>query len=282
MSTDATRIKGLCNACCQAMGSFIKGTGRMICIMIYVNIVLAMFFVALILFGGSAMVCDALVFAADRKKLMQEYLEKGIRVNGTVRRQWTEVESTSSETESAVEKAIVCYEAPADGNHYQMNLIPLDQKTKREITETRMVQVLILEDYPASGCPQSWINPDAFSLSLFGRFLLFLAGCGFAAFWAAIPVLIITEDNSTPNLVLICVLVAFGVFLIFTIIFLLAFRSSKRNVLLNFSKKMEGQSIDMTSTHLHNPLDVMDQMIRRVFFPCINCRSRSNEESIQE
>ena len=198
-------------ACCQAVRSCIKMT----CVLIYGNILFSLFLVLFVLFGGPAMACETVVFAADRRKLMQEYLERGIRVNGEVRRQWTTVETTSSETESEVEKAIVSYEAPADGNHYQMNLIPLDSKTKIEITETRMVQVLILEDYPASGCPQSYIDPDAFSLSLFGRFLLFLAGCGFAAFWAVIPVLIITEHNNAPHLVLIYILVVVGVNFIF-------------------------------------------------------------------
>jgi hypothetical protein len=35
-------------------------------------------------------------------------------------------------------------------------------------------------------------------------------------------------------------------------------------------------------TQLYNPLVDMDQMIRRVFFRCINCMSRSNDESMQE
>jgi hypothetical protein len=278
MSTDSTRIMGLSNACYKALRSCIEMTY----VMIYVMILLWLFIVLLILFGGPALACEALVFAVDRRKLMQEYLERGIRVNGTVRHKWTTVETTSSETESAVEKAIVSYEAPADGNHYQMYLIPLDSKIKIEITETRMVQVLILEDYPASGCPQSYINPEVFSLSLFGRFLLFLAGCGFTAFWAVSPLLLITENNNAPHLVLIYILVVVGVFFIFIIVVLLAFRSSKRNALLNFSKKMQGQSIDMRMTQLHNPLVDMDQMIRRVFFCCINCMSRSNDESMQE
>jgi hypothetical protein len=278
MSTDSTRIMGLSNACYKALRRCIE----MICVLIYGMIVFHLFILFVILFGGPAMACEALVFAADRRKLMQEYLERGIRVNGTVRRQWTEVETTSSETESAVEKAIVSYEAPADGNHYQMILIPLDSKTKIEITETRMVQVLILEDYPASGCPQSYINLEDFWFSLFGRFLLFLAGCGFEAFWATIPILYITENNNAPHLVLIYILVVVVVFFIFIIVFLLAFRSSRRNILLNFSKKMSVQSINMNMTQLYNPLVDMDQMIRRVFFRCINCMSRSNDESMQE
>ena len=229
------------------------------------------------------MACEALIFAEDRKKIMLEYLEKGVRVCGKVQYQWFTVETTSSETESVVKKAIVSYEAPADSNHYQMNLIPLDEKTEMEITETGVVQVLILEDYPASGLPQSYIDPDAFSLSLFGRFLLFLAGCGFSAFWTAIPALIIAEDNNTPNLILMYVLIVVGIFLMFTIVILVRARSHRRNLLLNFSKKMEGQSIDMQSIDMqvYNPLTDLDQKIRQVFFSCIKYIC-SNEDLIQE
>jgi hypothetical protein len=97
------------------------------------------------------------------------------------------------------------------------------------------------------------------------------------AFWDAIPALYITESNNAPHLVLILILVAVGVFFVFTIVALLASRSRQRNALLNFSQKMESQSIDMRMTQLNNPLVDLDQMIRRVFFSCINCNCRKQQ-----
>jgi len=244
----------------------------MICAIICAIIVLVLF----ILFGGIAMACNALVFDADRKKIMQEYLEKGVRVCGTVRRQ-TKTRGTIHQP--AVNNAIVSYEAPVDGNHYQMEIL-LDKKTEKEITETGVVQVLILEDYPASGLPQSYIDPHAPSLSLFRRFLKF----GGAALWTAIPALIIT--NNAPILILMYVLIA----VVVTIVIFPTLRSSRRNSLLNFSKKMEGQSMNIEVTepddllnYLWTGLIDLDQKINQVFFSCIKyicrCRSRSSEEA---
>ena len=121
--------------------------------------VFCVFIVGLFLFGGPALIYHATVGSEKEKKLMHNYLENGMRVDGRVEMQWRTLEATSSDTQAWVDKAIVSYDGP-DGNHYKMKLVPLGEKEKASIVATPkrckdIIPIILLEEIPTSGVPAS-------------------------------------------------------------------------------------------------------------------------------
>ena len=251
-----------------------------IAMVIYGLFVQCVFFVGLILFGGPALICHATVGSEKEKKLMHNYLENGMRVDGRVEIQWRTLETTSSDTQAWVDKVIVSYDGP-DGNRYKMKLVPLGEKEKASIVVTPkrckdIIPIILLEEIPTSGVPASCIDPDS-SLSIYGKIALFIGGCVLSSYWY---VILWSYAGASLRDIIIGGVVA-NMFLTAITFYI---KERRNHPMLSFSQRVEeGDVIAFEDTGLNNPLNEIDQFLRKscdaaVTAYCCCCRSLGEEK----
>jgi hypothetical protein len=249
---------------------------------IYLMFVFCVFFVGLILFGGPALIYHATVGSEKEKKLTHNYLENGMRVDGRVEMQWRALETTSSDTQAWVDKAIVSYDGP-DGNRYKMKLVPLGEKEKASIVATPkrckdIIPIILLEEIPTSGVPASCIDPDS-SLSIYGKIALFIGGCVLSSYWY-VTLWSFGVCEASPRNIIIGGVVA-NMFLTAITFYI---KERRNHPMLSFSQRVEeGDVIAFEDTGLYNPLNEIDQFLRKscdaaVTSYCCCCRSLGEEK----
>lgn len=252
---------------------FAKHFAGFIVIIIYGHILLGILFLSLLIFGGPTLIYHATVGTAEEKKLMQNYRENGLRINGRVEKQWRNLESTSSDTQAWIEKAIVSYDL-ADGIKYHMKLVPVDEKVRESIAG-RDIPILLLAETPTSGVPAAFVDPDS-SWSVPLRFAAFIGGCVIASYWVSMVYLFSMElrDDKGENSALICIVGGVVANLLLAVI---VFYRNKccGHPMLTFSERVDGEDVlsfidnDMGS---HNPLVEIDKQLRKGFAFVMSCR----------
>ena len=161
----------LCHACFDkteknnSLRCWISAVVLCPCYAIIFSVCLACFYVWLGMFLSPILIEGAFFYLPQKKKILDDYAEKGIKIDGIVTRRWCEETSDGDGGTRKTYHWSVVYKFPGNkaGNLYRLDVMKRNDISLQEWDQTyckgAMVQVLALEGYPKSGRIARTVKP---------------------------------------------------------------------------------------------------------------------------